>query len=56
MLVKFLFYGYAAGVSSSRNLERSSYGSLAFQFIATNAHPDTYMKSFFSTFKKRIGP
>src|SRR5450756_302123 len=40
MLVALLFYGYATGVFSSRKLERSTYDSVAFRFIAANAHPD----------------
>jgi len=34
------FYGYATGVFSSRKLERASYDSVAFRFIAANDHPD----------------
>jgi hypothetical protein len=33
-------YGYATGVFSSRKLERASYDSVAFRFIAANQHPD----------------
>lgn len=40
MLVALLFYGYATGVFSSRKLERASYDSVAFRFIAANLHPD----------------
>jgi len=40
MLLALLFYGYATGVFSSRKLERSTYDSVAFRFIAANAHPD----------------
>ncbi len=40
MLLSLLFYGYATGVFSSRKLERSTYDSVAFRFIAANAHPD----------------
>jgi len=40
MLVSLLFYGYATGVFSSRKLERSTYDSVAFRFIAANTHPD----------------
>jgi transposase len=40
MLVALLFYGYASGVFSSRQLERSTYDSVAFRFIAANTHPD----------------
>jgi len=40
MLLGLLVYGYATGVFSSRKLERASYDSVAFRFIAANAHPD----------------
>jgi transposase len=32
--------GYATGVFLSRELERASYDSVAFRFIAANDHPD----------------
>ena len=35
-----LVYGYATGVFSSRKLERATYDSVAFRFIAANQHPD----------------
>ena len=40
MLLSLLFYGYATGVFSSRKLERATYESVAFRFIAANLHPD----------------
>ncbi len=40
MLLGLLVYGYATGVFSSRKLERASYDSVAFRFIAGNEHPD----------------
>jgi len=40
MLVALLFYGYAVGIFSSRKLERSTYDSVAFRYIAVNQHPD----------------
>ncbi len=40
VLLGLLFYGYATGVFSSRKLERATYDSVAFRFIAANAHPD----------------
>ena len=40
MLLGILVYGYATGVFSSRKLERASYDSVAFRFIAANDHPD----------------
>jgi transposase len=40
LLLGLLVYGYATGVFSSRKLERASYDSVAFRFIAANDHPD----------------
>src|SRR5271169_5287555 len=40
VLLSLLVYGYATGVFSSRKLERASYDSVAFRFIAANDHPD----------------
>src|ERR1700693_6281948 len=40
MLFGVLVYGYATGVFSSRKLERATYDSVAFRFIAANDHPD----------------
>ena len=40
MLLALLIYGYATGVHSSRKLERATYDSVAFRFIAGNEHPD----------------
>ena len=40
MLLSLMFYGYATGVYSSRKLERATYDSVAFRYIAANDHPD----------------
>ena len=40
VLLGLLVYGYATGVFSSRKLERGTYDSVAFRFIAANDHPD----------------
>src|SRR3984957_12356056 len=40
MLLGLLVYGYATGVFSSRKLERATFDSVAFRFIAANVHPD----------------
>ena len=40
VLLGILVYGYATGVFSSRKLERATYDSVAFRFIAGNEHPD----------------
>jgi len=53
MLVALLFYGYATGVFSSRQLERSTYDSIAFRYIAANTHPD---HDTIATFRKRFLP
>lgn len=39
-LLGILVYGYATGVFSSRRLERATYDSVAFRYIAANTHPD----------------
>ncbi len=38
VLLGLLIYGYATGVYSSRKLERATYASVAFRFIAANDH------------------
>ena len=53
MLVALLFYGYATGVFSSRKLERSTYDSVAFRYIAANKHPD---HDTIAEFRKRFLP
>ena len=53
MLVALLFYGYATGVFSSRKLERSTYDSVAFRYIAANTHPD---HDTIASFRKRFLP
>jgi IS5 family transposase len=53
MLAALLFYGYATGVFSSRALERSTYDSVAFRFIAANNHPD---HDTIATFRRRFLP
>src|SRR5580704_8023783 len=40
LLLGLIVYGYATGVFSSRKLERATYDSVAFRFIAANDHPD----------------
>ena len=51
MLLGLLVYGYATGVFSSRKLERASYNSVAFRFIAANDHPD---HDTIATFRRRF--
>ena len=51
VLLGLLIYGYASGVYSSRKLERASYDSVAFRFIAANDHPD---HDTIATFRRRF--
>jgi transposase len=56
ILVAVLFYGYATGVFSSRKLERATYETIPFRFIAGNLHPDhdtlaTFRKTFLPELK-----
>jgi hypothetical protein len=44
-------YGCATGVFSSRKLERATYDSVAFRFIAANDHPD---HDTIATFRRRF--
>jgi transposase len=39
-LLSLLIYGYDSGVFSSRKIERATYDSVAFRFIAAGSHPD----------------
>ncbi len=55
LLLGLMVYGYATGVFSSRKLERATYDSVAFRFIAANEHPDhDTIASFRRRFLKRI--
>jgi len=40
ILLGLLFYGYATGVFSSRKIEKATYESIPFRFIAGGLHPD----------------
>jgi transposase len=40
LLLGLLFYGYATGVFSTRQIEQATYESLPFRFIAGDRHPD----------------
>jgi transposase len=51
VLLGLLVYGYATGVFSSRKLERATYDSVAFRFIAANDHPD---HDTIATFRQRF--
>ena len=52
MLLSLLIYGYATGCYSSRQIERATYDSLAFRFIACNRHPD---HDTLASFRRRFG-
>lgn len=51
MVLALLIYGYATGCYSSRKIERATYDSLAFRFIACNRHPD---HDTLATFRRRF--
>jgi transposase len=40
LLLGLLFYGYATGVFSSRKIEKATYESIPFRFLAGGYHPD----------------
>jgi transposase len=57
ILFALLLYGYCTGVFSSRKIERASYESLPFRFIAGDWHPDhdtiaTFRRSFLAEIKE----
>jgi transposase len=51
LLLGLLVYGYTTGVFSSRKVERATYDSVAFRFIAANHHPD---HDTIATFRRRF--
>jgi transposase len=56
MLLGLLFYGYATGTFSSRKIEKATYESIPFRFIAGGLHPDHdtlahFRKTFLSELK-----
>lgn len=53
MLLSLIFYGYATGVFSSRKIEKATYDSVPFRYIAVNSHPD---HDTISSFRKRFRP
>ncbi len=56
LLLGIIIYGYATGVFSSRKLERATYDSVAFRFIAANEHPDhDTVAAFRRRFLQQIG-
>ena len=52
LLLSLLIYGYATGTHSSRKIERATYDSLAFRFIACDRHPD---HDTLASFRRRFG-
>ena len=50
-LLAILVYGYATGIFSSRRLERATYDSVAFRYIAAGSHPD---HDTLATFRRRF--
>jgi transposase len=57
LLLGLLFYGYATGVFSSRQIEDRTYTSLPFYFIAGGLHPDhdtinTFRQTFLTEIKE----
>ena len=50
-LLAILVYGYATGLFSSRKLERATYDSVAFRYIAAGTHPD---HDTLATFRRRF--
>ncbi len=56
LLLGIIIYGYATGVFSSRKLERATYDSVAFRFIAANEHPDhDTIAAFRRRFLQQVG-
>ena len=53
LLLALLFYGYATGTFSSRKIDRATYDSEAFRYIAENTHPD---HDTIAGFRKRFLP
>ena len=53
LLLGLLVYGYATVVFSSRKLERATYDSVAFRFVAANQHPD---HDTIAVFRRRFLP
>jgi len=56
ILLGLLFYGYATGVFSSRKIEKATYESIPFRFIAGGLHPDhdtiaNFRKTFLAEIK-----
>ena len=54
-MLGLLFYGYATGVFSSRKIEKATYETLPFRFVAGGLHPDhDTLANFRKTFRAEI--
>lgn len=53
VMLSLLFYGYATGIFSSRQIERATYESIPFRFIGGDMHPD---HDTIATFRKHFLP
>jgi len=51
VMLGLLVYGYATGVFSSRRIERATYDSVAFRYLAAGSHPD---HDTLATFRRRF--
>lgn len=51
VMLSLLVYGYATGVFSSRKIERATYDSVAFRYLAAGSHPD---HDTLATFRRRF--
>ena len=51
VMLGLLVYGYATGVFSSRKIERATYDSVAFRYLAAGSHPD---HDTLATFRRRF--
>ncbi len=40
LLTRLLLYGYSIGITSSRAIEKATYDSVAFRYLAADQHPD----------------
>src|SRR6476660_4813935 len=49
VLLGLLFYGYATGVFSSRQIEQATHDQAPFRFLAGNTHPDHDTLAHFRT-------
>ncbi len=55
LLLALLIYAYATGIFSSRKIERATYDSIPFRYIACNLHPDhDTLATFRKQFKKEF--